>query len=67
MLESDAVSEESEGALAAADEQEEPKIVSQFPFAKVIDPRDPDGTRMRVIVKTKDDFEDTRKLILSAT
>jgi hypothetical protein len=31
-----------------------------------MDPRDPDGTRMRVVVKTKDDFEDTRKLILSS-
>lgn len=63
------MSEESEdffGALAAEDEPEDAAIASQFPFAKVMDPRDPDGTRMRVIVKTKDDFEDTRKLILSS-
>ena len=42
----------------------EPQIVNSFPFAKIINPRDPEGTKMHIIIKTKEDFEPSTKLIL---
>ena len=45
-------------------EEEDPEIRAQFPFVKIIDFRKPDQSTMRVSVKTKEDFEDVKKLHL---
>ena len=45
-------------------EEEGSEIKAKFPFVKVIDSRNPDQTTMRVSVKTKEDFEDVKKLHL---